>query len=285
MTSSISCSSPRQESYPQNASTGDNGRNHNVVYGDTLSEIAAEHNISLEKLLQLNPQIANPDLIYPGDQIALPPQGEGATPVSAPDASGGGNQPAGIQAANQPLHSFGTPGEGVNAQQLMQIVPGLDSGKADQVAQGLNSAMAEAGITSKEEQAMFIAQLAHESAGFQYMEEIASGADYEGRSDLGNTQPGDGVRYKGRGFIQLTGRSNYEAAGAALGLDLINNPELAATPENAARVAAWYWSSRGISEIAATGDFVGVTQAINGGTNGLEDRQNYYARAREVFGI
>ena len=172
---------------------------------------------------------------------------------------------------------------GVSAAQLMQIVPTLDAGQAPAIAQNLNVAMAEANITTPQQQAMFIAQLAHESGGFQFMEEIASGAAYEGRADLGNTQSGDGTRYKGRGYIQVTGRYNYAEAGQALGLDLINNPGLAAQPENAARIAAWYWTSRDINEAANSGDFIQVTRLINGGTNGLADRQAYYARAQAAL--
>ena len=167
----------------------------------------------------------------------------------------------------------------VTPKQLREIVPTLTAEKAAEVAPHLNRAMAEAGIDSPPRKAAFIAQLAHESGGFQYSEEIASGSAYEGRSDLGNTQPGDGKRFKGRGFIQLTGRANYAAAGEALGLDLINKPELAAKPENAARVAAWYWNSRDLNGLADRGNFDGITKRINGGFNGKADRDQYFARA------
>ena len=176
------------------------------------------------------------------------------------------------------------PAASVTAEQLQQIVPTLSAERAAEIAPHVSAAMAEADINTPERKAMFIAQLAHESGGFVYSEEIASGAAYEGRADLGNTQPGDGVRFKGRGYIQLTGRANYEEAGRALGLDLVNNPELAAEPENAARVAAWYWSSRDINDAADAGDFRQVTRLINGGYNGLADRQAYYARAQDAFG-
>jgi putative chitinase len=177
-----------------------------------------------------------------------------------------------------------SPGAGdVTPQQLQAIVPGMSAAKAGEVAPHLNRAMAEAGIDSPARKAAFIAQVAHESGGFKYNEEIASGRDYEGRRDLGNTQPGDGERFKGRGYIQLTGRANYAAAGKALGLDLVNNPELAARPENAARVAAWYWNSRGLNGLADRGDFDGITKRINGGYNGKADRDQYHARAQQVL--
>jgi predicted chitinase len=128
------------------------------------------------------------------------------------------------------------------------------------------------GITDPKQQAIMMGQLAHESGGFTQMRELASGDAYEGRSTLGNTQQGDGRKFKGRGFIQLTGRSNYAAAGKALGLDLVNNPELAAEPKIAAKIATWYTMKRVDKKALAAGDVVGVTKSINGGVNGLDDR-------------
>jgi putative chitinase len=172
----------------------------------------------------------------------------------------------------------------VTANVLIAICPNLSPARAAEIARYLNPAMAEAGIKTNLAKAAFLAQLAQESAGFTAMEEFASGADYEGRADLGNTQPGDGVRFKGRGFIQITGRANYGSAGRALGLDLIGNPALAATTENAARIAAWYWQTRNINAPADAGDFVRVTRLINGGTNGLAQRQAYYGKAQAAIG-
>ena len=168
---------------------------------------------------------------------------------------------------------------GVSAEQLRAIAPNLSADRAAALTPHLNRAMAEAGITTQRQQAAFIAQLAQESGGFRYFEELASGAAYEGRRDLGNTQPGDGRRFKGRGPIQLTGRANYRAAGRALGLDLENNPELVSRPDVGFRVAAWFWNSRGLNGIAESGDFREVTRRINGGYNGLAVRQQYYQRA------
>jgi len=122
------------------------------------------------------------------------------------------------------------PGAGITIEQLRAVMPNLSASKAAEYLPLLNTAMAEAQINTPQRKAMFLAQLAHESAQLRYFEEIASGAAYEGRKDLGNTQPGDGKRYKGRGPIQLTGRNNYRKAGQALGLDLEGNPPLAAPP-------------------------------------------------------
>lgn len=129
----------------------------------------------------------------------------------------------------------------------------------------------------------FLAQCAHESDSFKTLEEYASGLAYEGRKDLGNTQPGDGRRYKGRGIIQLTGRANYREYGKALGVDLENSPELASDPEVSVRTALEYWKRKKLNLYADQDDIVTITKRINGGTNGLDDRKNYLARAKKVL--
>ncbi len=136
----------------------------------------------------------------------------------------------------------------------------------------LKKAMDKAGYTDPTERAMFLAQMAHESGNFKYDEEIHDGSNYEGRSDLGNTKEGDGKRYKGRGYIQLTGRANYTHYGNKLGVDLAGNPELAKKPSVAADVAVAYWNERVDRAAAASGDVRTVTKNINGGYNGLQDR-------------
>ena len=131
--------------------------------------------------------------------------------------------------------------------------------------------------------AHLVAQLAHESDRFRALEEYASGAAYEGRKDLGNTQKGDGKRYKGRGVIQLTGRANYRRAGEYLGLDLERQPDLAALPAVAYQTAAFYWLDRGINAKADRDDVKGVTKLINGKTNGLRDRKALLSAAKHAF--
>ena len=169
-------------------------------------------------------------------------------------------------------------------EQLQSIMPRLRPQRNREYLPFLLAAMSEFAIRSSARAAAFLAQLAHESGELKYFEELASGAAYEGRSDLGNTQPGDGVRYKGRGPIQLTGRANYRAAGRALGLDLEGTPALAATPEVGFRVAAWYWGSRNLNAQADAGNFDAITRAINGGYNGKASRDAYYRRALQVLG-
>lgn len=127
-------------------------------------------------------------------------------------------------------------------------------------------------------------QVCKESDNFATTEEYASGAAYEGRHDLGNLHPGDGVRFKGRGLIQLTGRANYATFGPLLGLDLINDPDLAADPVNALAVACLYWQKHGLSDLADQEDIEGITRKINGGLNGLAERQLYTDRAFQVLG-
>ena len=164
------------------------------------------------------------------------------------------------------------------------------------------------GITDPKEQAMFLSQLDHESGGFKVLSEnlrykpesllkvfpkyfksieeacqaAAGGPEaianrvYGNR--MGNKQEGDGFKYRGRGFIQLTGRDNYAKAGKDLGIDLLGNPDLASQPETAAKIALWYWKQRGISRPAQSGDIEKVTRLINGGTNGLDDRKSKYTK-------
>jgi hypothetical protein len=106
--------------------------------------------------------------------------------------------------------------------------------------------------------------------GYTPIPEIASGQAYEGRKDLGNTQPGDGVKYKGRGYIQLTGRSNYTNYGKALGIDLVNHPELALDPANAALIFAKYFKDRKCNIACDAKDWVKVRKLVNGGSNSLD---------------
>lgn len=168
-------------------------------------------------------------------------------------------------------------------------------------------AMIEAGITDPKEQASFMAQLDHESGGFKVLREnlnyrasrlkevfsryrnnpAAAERDagnpeaianmvYGNRSDLGNTEPGDGWKYRGRGFIQLTGRDNFTRASRDLGIDLVNNPDLAETPEIAAKLAIWYWKRSNAGAAARAGDLRASRKAVNGGYNGMADVQGKF---------
>jgi len=167
--------------------------------------------------------------------------------------------------------------------ELKKIVP-YAGNRATTYLEPLNQAMQEFQIDTPLRQAAFVAQCAHESGSLRYVKEIASGEAYEGRKDLGNIYPGDGVRYKGRGLIQITGRRNYLDCGLCLGVDLVSSPELLETPELACRSAAWFFQTKGCNELADKEDFLRVTRVINGGTNGYKERLAFYERAKEVLG-
>lgn len=135
--------------------------------------------------------------------------------------------------------------------------------------------------------AAFIAQIGHESGQLVYLREIwgptSAQKGYEGRADLGNTVTGDGFKYRGRGLIQVTGRANYAACGEALGLDLINHPELLEQPQHACMSAAWFWATHGLNTLADADKFETITRRINGGLNGQADRLNLWAKASAVL--
>ena len=175
--------------------------------------------------------------------------------------------------------------------QLQTIMPNVPQAKRQLYAPALNQAMAAHGVNTLLRTAAFVAQLAHESGELRWMEEIwgptAAQLRYEPSSDLaarlGNTQPGDGKRFKGRGPIQITGRFNYDKYGGLLSVDLASDPALAATPDVAFATADLFWKSNGLNELADAEDFVAITRRINGGTNGLAQRQSYYEKAKAVL--
>lgn len=176
---------------------------------------------------------------------------------------------------------------------LLRTATGCTADAAALYAPHLDAACAYYGIgASVDRLAMFLAQVAHESGSLRYVRELADGSAYEGRRDLGNTEPGDGKRYRGRGLIQITGRANYRATTQRLRARLARTvPDFEATPqalelpEWAAWSAADFWDSRGLNGYADRGDFVGITRRINGGTNGLADRQERLALARRVLAL
>lgn len=147
----------------------------------------------------------------------------------------------------------------------------------------------EYGITSKKAMAAFLAQLGHESGQGRYVEELASGEAYEYRKDLGNVKAGDGRRFKGRGLIQITGRTNYTQLSKAFKVDFIAEPDLLLLPEWALKSACWWWASRKLTAVADNaplGDetaFRRITRIINGGYNGWADRWKLYGHALNVL--
>jgi len=180
----------------------------------------------------------------------------------------------------------------LDAALMRQIAPansGARGGAQTTIINGvgvvLQAALDQYQINTALRAAHFLAQTCHESDGFVTTVEYASGAAYEGRADLGNTQPGDGVRYKGRGLIQLTGRANYGAYGKILGLDLVGQPDLAADPPTSLVVACEYWKQKGLNAFADQDDIETITRRINGGLNGIDDRRDRLARAKAALGL
>lgn len=177
--------------------------------------------------------------------------------------------------------------------QLIRIMPHAQF-RASRFIGPLNDAMDECQIDSPKRIAAYLAQIGHESGQLRYVEEIASGAAYDNRKDLGNTRPEAiaiakrngttaGRFYKGHGLIQITGYDNHLAAMLALDIDCVENPQLLCEPVNACRSAAWFWASHGLNELADAGRFKRITKVINGGFNGLADRLALHEVATRVL--
>jgi len=198
---------------------------------------------------------------------------------------------------NQPVDTKGSPTSGtgtVPTNGNPVAVPSSRSGGANE--QYLQSVFIQAGVTDPIKLAQWMGQCKHESGYFQYLEEIASGSAYEGRSDLGNTQPGDGVKFKGRGFIQCTGRVNYQSMTKYFNVDFVNNPTKMADLEWAAKSVIWFFNvarkpgfkNRTMTQpysdtTAFWEDTLSVSAMVNGGTNGLQERIKFFAEYRQKF--
>lgn len=243
--------------------------------------------IVIQVLLTLNrpaplPPIAPDGVVGPGTIAAIREFQRRVQHIAAPD---GRVDPGGrtLMALRAGLPAF-DPATALTPLVLQGIMPAAKAARIALYRPGLLAGMARRQIDTPLRQAHFLAQLGHESMAFTYAEEIASGADYEGRADLGNTQPGDGVRFKGRGLVQLTGRANYARYGQAIGRDLTSDIDkaraVATDPELAVDVACWFWETRNLNALADADDVKAITRRINGGYNGLDDRMAYLARAR-----
>lgn len=169
----------------------------------------------------------------------------------------------------------------MDATTLQKAMPGADHARAAKYVSGCNAALRDANCTTVKRAAMFLAQIGEESGSMRWAEELASGAEYEGRLDLGNTHPGDGVRFKGRGFIQITGRGNYTALSrwahthgfVPSATYFVDEPPQLATDKYVWLGSVWYWTvARKMNTFADNSDINGATRAVNGGLNGLSDR-------------
>lgn len=192
-----------------------------------------------------------------------------------------------VSAKGHPKNGAREPRKSLTVAGLREVFPLLGAEDAQRYHPHLVEAMREAEVNTPWRTAHFLSQVGHESGELRWWEEFADGTAYEGRADLGNVVPGDGPRYKGRCPIMLTGRANYRAAGGALGVDLEGNPGLAMKPEVGFRIAAWYWTGRGLNDLAdkRDGGFKEITYRINGGYNGYQDRLEKFNRAKAVLGV
>jgi putative chitinase len=259
-----------------------------VKTGDTLSTIAASYYGDSSKASWIASQnhLATPNQIYPGQQLELP---DLPTTASAPLVS-----PALLSA----------------------LCPRLSSSAVTSFCAALDLDLPKAQITPPLCIAHFLAQTAHESAGYSQLRENLNysasaltslfakyfvGIDansyarqpekianriYANRMGNGSEQSGDGWAYRGRGIIQLTGKANYQAFSKDWGVDVVSQPDLVATdPVLAVASGCWYWQKRTINAAAESDDLTKVTKLINGGTHGLEDRAHLLGIAKQQMGL
>lgn len=176
--------------------------------------------------------------------------------------------------------------------QLDKIFPiGAKANRNSKFLEPLNNLFLKTDINTTNRIAGFLSQIGVESAEFKYVRELGNDAYFDKydtgslAKKLSNTpeKDGDGAKYKGRGLIQITGYANYRDCGKALGIDLINHPELLEQPEYAVLSAGWYWQSRNINAACDADDIVKITKLVNGGTNHLSERTAYYNKAKSVL--
>lgn len=173
----------------------------------------------------------------------------------------------------------------ISKEQLHSIMPHATAENLEKFTQPLNETMEKYQINTPQRISCFLAQLAHESGCLKYVRELADGKAYEGRKDLGNSESGDGVKFKGRGLIQITGKINYAALSKEFGQDFLQHPELLEGPVWATMSAGWFWSTRKLNEFADMMAFERITKRINGGLNGYADRLKYLELAKKTFNI
>lgn len=175
----------------------------------------------------------------------------------------------------------------ITESQVRRIMPSAPSDRVKEFVKSFNDWSDEFGINTPLRAAHYIAQVAHETGQLKWLEELASGKAYEGRRDLGNTQPGDGVRFKGRGLLQTTGRANYQAYANSqyCNGDLMAHPEWLAKFPGAQKSSMFFWLKKGLSALADNDDCRGVTKRINGGYNGYAQRAYFLRITKKVMGL
>lgn len=152
----------------------------------------------------------------------------------------------------------------------------------DLITKAINDTCQRFEINTPQREAHFLAQIFHESGGLRYATELATGAQYEGRKDLGNTKAGFGKLYKGRGYIQITGFYNYSLLSKAFGVDFVSVPELLAQNPYNMLSAGWFWNVKGLNKWADLNDITTITKRINGGLNGFEDRKKWLDKIKAI---
>ena len=175
----------------------------------------------------------------------------------------------------------------ITESQIRRIMPNAKNERVKEFVASFNKYCKQFEINTKLRAAHYIAQVAHETGELRWLEEIADGSQYEDRKDLGNIQKGDGKRFKGRGYLQCTGRANYQnyADSGFCGGDLMSHPEWLAQQPGCQKASMFFWLTNGLNRLADSDNATAVSKRINGGTNGLAQRLYYTRKAKKVFGI
>ena len=180
----------------------------------------------------------------------------------------------------------------ITQKQLLDAVPGLYKARLDEFVASFNMFHAYFGLNTRDRIIHYLAQVFHESGSLRYVEELSSGAQYEGRKDLGNTQKGDGKRFKGRGFIQLTGRKNYQDFynDGWCSDNVVAYPNLVSNFPLNQMVSMWFWDRNNLNDLAdldngTNGEDIvkKITRKVNGGYNGLDERVKFYQKFKKIF--
>ena len=248
---------------------------YSVTPGDSLSNILkSQGNTNFadpKEWAKIKTRSNDPNLIYAGEELDIPdpitPQQQQVSQLNQEMT------PIIQQAQSSPLAQIATPSA--------PTAPLPQTGNSDP----LSAAFRAEGIDNPNILAYAKATMEHETAGTNQPISEYGGNDYftkmyEGRQDLGNTQPGDGVKYHGRGYIQLTGRENYRVMGQRIGIDLENNPDLALQPEVASKIMAAFFKDRGVDDLAGQGNFYGA----RGPVNGTDKAEQIAAMAQKYLG-
>ena len=244
-----------------------------VKAGDTVYSIARDNGVSPAVLYKLN-GFNNNTKLQPGQYVKVPDVYKDEKPATKQTAKPEIKKTSALRTAvkQEPAKATKT------------TAPTVQTITNNPLEKVVMATAIKNGITGTE-LAAFMAQVAHESHDFQSMVEYGGSLDFRKYDPkyapkkakmLGNTRPGDGARYKGRGFIQITGKYNYRKAGQAIGVDLVKNPALAEDPSIAAKIAVWFWKHRVQPKVDNWNDVRDVTKPINPGLNGLDEREENF---------